>query len=555
MTLQQDCAVFIAGGGPCGLMLANELGRRGISVVLVDDKPGTAFNPQANATQARTMEHYRRLGFAQEIRALGLPAEFPTDIAYFTRYATHELGRFKLPSAREATEKVRGLSGSWSAAELPHRVSQKFVEQVLRRHAEALPGVSVNYGWRMLAFEDRGDHVEVSAERIADGARATVRAAYLVGADGPRSLVRQTLGIRYSGDGGAVRDFFGGRMYAIYLRAKQFYEVVPHAPAWMNVTFNHDRRAFMAAVDGRGEFAFHTQLRDHEHEDDITDEDAKAMFRAAVGAPLDVEIISRGTWTAGYALVAESFGRGRVFIGGDAAHLFTPAGGLGYNTAIDDAVNLGWKLAATLKGQGGPLLLASYEAERRPIAERNTGFARGFADSLGLFAPVPHIEEDTPEGAAARAAAGDYLATHGKKEFDIPGITFGARYDRSPIVIPDGSLPPPDAPDRYEPTACPGGRAPHVWLASGQSLYDRFGFEWTLLQARPGAGDTILEAARSRNLGLTAVTMESDEVRDAYGADLVLIRPDQVVAWRGNAPADAEALLSRALGREAATVS
>ena len=136
--------VAIVGGGPFGLMLANELGRREISVVLLDEKPSTAFNPQANATQARTMEHFRRLGFAEEVRAQGLPDDFPTDVAYFTRFAKHELARFRLPSAREARQKVSSLSGSWSAAELPHRVSQKFVEQVLRKRAEALPGVSID---------------------------------------------------------------------------------------------------------------------------------------------------------------------------------------------------------------------------------------------------------------------------------------------------------------------------------------------------------------------------------------------------------------------------
>ena len=120
----QECSVIIVGGGPCGLMLANELGRRGVAAVLVDDKPGTAFNPQANATQARTMEHFRRLGFADEVRSVGLPPDYPTDIAYFTRFAKYELARFRLPSSRTARERVTTLSGSWSAAELPHRVSQ-----------------------------------------------------------------------------------------------------------------------------------------------------------------------------------------------------------------------------------------------------------------------------------------------------------------------------------------------------------------------------------------------------------------------------------------------
>ena len=546
-----DCAVLVVGGGPCGLMLANELGRRGISVLLVDEKPTTAFNPQANATQARTMEHYRRLGFADEIRALGLPPDFPTDTAYFTRYAGYELARFRLPSAREAREGVARLSGAWSTAELPHRVSQKFVEAVLRRHAERLAGVSIRYGWRLMEFADRGGHVEARIARVADGREVVVRSRYLVGADGPRSAVRQALGFSYLGDTGAVRDFFGGRMYAIYLRAPQFYRVVPHAPAWMNVTFNRDRRAFMAAVDGKGEFAFHTQLKPHEDETGISASDAHALFEAAVGAGTEAEILSRGTWTAGFALVAEHFQKGRVFLGGDAAHLFTPAGGLGYNTAVEDAVNLGWKLAAVLKGAAAPALLDSYEAERRPLALRNTGHARRFAESLGLFTPVPEIEDDTPEGAAARAHAGAYLEAHTRAEFNIPGITFGGRYDGSPVIFPDGTAPPPDVPNDYVPTGCPGARAPHLWLAPGRSLYDAFHFEWTLLRlgrSAPG-GDGFLRAAAAIGLDLERVDVPSDEARDLYAADLALIRPDQIVAWRGNSGAAAAEVIATVTGR------
>src|SRR3981081_2759801 len=189
--------VIVAGGGPCGLMLANELGRRGIGVVLVDQKPGTAFNPQANATQARTMELYRRLGFADEIRALGMPPDFPTDIAYFTRFAKHELARFRLPSAREARQLVSTLSGSWSASARPHRVAKKFGEQVLRRHAERV--ASVHYGWRVTRFTDHGDYVEAEAEPVEGGKSLKIRSAYLVGADGARSIVRQAMGWRHTG--------------------------------------------------------------------------------------------------------------------------------------------------------------------------------------------------------------------------------------------------------------------------------------------------------------------------------------------------------------------
>lgn len=545
--------VLIAGGGPFGLMLANELGRRGVTAALFDAKPSTALNPQANATQARTMEHFRRLGLADEVRSLGLPDDFPTDVAYFTRFAGYELARFRLPSAREARERVRRLSGSWSAAELPHRVSQKFVEQVLRRHAEALPGISIDYGWRLRDFAQGADAVSACVARVdGDGTRG-ITARYLVGGDGARSFVRRRLGIGWTGETGAIRDFFGGRMHAIYLSAPEFYDLVASRPAWMNVTFNRDRRAFMAAVDGRGEFAFHTQLRDGEDERRIGEADALAMFQAAVGARIDARIIARDTWTAGHALVAESFRRGRVLLGGDAVHLFTPAGGLGYNTAVEDAVNLGWKLAAAIKGVGGPALLDSYESERRPAAVRNTGYARSFAESLGRFLPAPGLEDEGPDGERLRREAGEYLERHGRAEFDIPGITFGTRYGGSPIVVADGSTVPPDSPNSYQPSASPGGRAPHLWLGEDRSLYDALGFEWTLLRLGPAPppGDRLCEAARRLRVDLEVVDVPSGEARELYEAPLALIRPDQVVAWRGHGDADAEAVLAVATGHQA----
>ncbi len=540
MLPQTNPQVLIVGGGPCGLMLANELGRRGVRSLVLDQKPGTAFNPQANATQARTMEHYRRLGFADEVRSLGMPEDFPTDIAYFTRFSKYELARFRLPSAREARQLITTLSGSWSAAELPHRVAQKFVEQVLRRHAERLPMVTVCYGWRVTRFSQTPNGIEAHAEPRDGGSAVKIDAQYIVGADGPRSLVRQAMGWRYGGETGVARDFVGGRMYAVYCRIPQFYERTPHAPAWMNVSFNRERRCFMPAVDGKGEFAFHTQLKPHEDEAQIDEARAAEMVRQAIGAPLEVEILSRDTWTAGHALVAERFAEGRVFIGGDAAHLFTPTGGLGYNTAVEDAVNLGWKLAAVLQGRASPGLLESYELERKPLAVRNTAYAKGFADSLGNFEPVPEIEEDSGRGETARKAAGEYLAAHGRAEFNIPGITFGGRYDGSPAIVSDGTAPPPEAMNSYRPSACPGGRPPHAWLKDGRSLYDLFGFEWTLL--------CLKEASALGAPDLKIVHLADNAVRDAYQADYALIRPDQIVAWRGNEARAALMALERLRG-------
>jgi 2-polyprenyl-6-methoxyphenol hydroxylase-like FAD-dependent oxidoreductase len=551
MAGERDCAVIIIGAGPCGLMLAIELGRRGIPVIVLEEKASPARFPAANATQARIMEHYRRLGFAEEIRALGLPPDYPTDIAYFDRYTRHELARLRLPSAQAARAIIKTLTGSWSAPELPHRCSQMYIEGVLRAQAQACATVSIRAGWRAAAMRDTADAVEVEAERVDGSAQAILRASYAVGADGAGSRTRKRLGYDLIGEGGAVRDFLGGRMFAFHFRSSGLYGVIPHPRAWMYWAVNPVRRALMASVNGRDEFVFHTQLRDGEEAGRISKVEAKAMFHLALGATLDMEIIARSAWNAGYALVAEKFRRGHILLAGDAAHLFTPTGGLGYNTAVEDAVNLGWKLAAALKGWGGPALIDSYETERLALAKRNTAYARAFADSVGRFVPPPELEDAGAAGEAARKIAGDHLNAHARFEFDIPGITFGGRYDGSPIIVPDGTRPPADSVNDYVPSACPGGRAPHLWLKDGRSLYDALGFEFTLLRlgTRPGDAAPFAAAAMALGMPLAIVDVSSEEAHDLYGADLALIRPDQIVVWRGNAASAAAAVLRRAAGR------
>ncbi len=543
--------VLIAGGGPCGLMLAIELGRRGIRCVMVDAKPGTAFNPQANATQARTMEHFRRLGFADEIRALGLPPDHPTDIAYFTRYARHELARISLPTAAQAVVQIRKMTGSWSAAELPHRISQKFVEQVLRRRAQSCPSVDIRYGSTLERFHDDGDSVSATVRPTAGGAAQEVTAKFLVGADGARSFVRRELGIEWGGVTGVQREFMGGKMFALYLRSPGFLSLLRHSKAWMYVAVNHQRRAFMASVDGVAEYAFHAALRPGEDADAWTEADARRVFSEAVGAEVPLEILSMGTWLAGHALVAQRFQRGRVFIAGDAAHLFTPTGGLGYNTAVEDAVNLGWKLASVIRGRAPFALLGSYEAERKPLAERNTGFARRFADSVGLFAAKPELDGDSDRGQLERQIAAEHLNRHARLEFNIPGVTFGGRYDGSPIIVGDGAALPPDEPNNYVPTASPGGRPPHAWLSEAESLFDRFHTEWTLLALGPDAPptDAFEAAARTTATDLRVVRLSQASLRELYEAPLVLIRPDQIIAWRGASADNAAGVMARVTGR------
>ena len=560
--------VLIAGGGPFGLMLANELGRRDIKCLLVDPKASTAFNPQANATQARTMEHFRRLGFAQEIRAQGLPPHHPTDITYLTRFSGIELARLRLPTAAAAPQAIKAMSGSWSAAELPHRVSQKFVEVTLRQHAEKWASNDIRYGWKLESFKDESlssnntgsvaaSHpIQARIQQVnsAEPVSLDVRAKYFIGADGARSFVRHELGIAWGGATGFKRNFMGGKMLAVYLKAPHFYEQNPNDRAWMYVIVNPELRAFIMSVDGVSEFAFHVQMADDAATEALTAEDAKRLFALAYGQAMDIEILSMATWLAGHALVADSFQKGHVFLGGDAVHLFTPTGGLGYNTAVEDAVNLGWKLSAVLKGQAQTTLLDSYEIERKPLAIRNTGYAKQFADSIGLFDADKALEDISPEGEQARSIASDYLNGHARREFNIPGVTFGGRYIHSPLIVEDGTQAPADAANTYIPSACPGGRPPHAWLPDGSSLFDHFNFEWTLLvlgqDKGPLAQDALKfsEAALQCHLDFKVLRFDSQELLDLYEANLVLIRPDQIVAWRGTNAHQAMQILKQASG-------
>lgn len=531
--------VLIVGAGPCGLMLANELGRRGVVAKLVDQDSGVATAPQANATQARSMEHYRRLGFADEIRKLGLPSDHPTDVAYFTTYSGYELGRHRMPPSGQASTLVRELEPVWNAAELPHRVPQSHVENVLYQKAVQLPGIEIAFNWRALSFEDNGESVTTLLEHTRTGEKQSVVSKYLFGADGGSSVIRKQLGYHYSGGDPAERDFMGGQMLSIYIDAPAFYDKLSGERAWMYWTFNRRRRALLASIDGKGKFVLQTQLRETENVATMTKEDCGELFLQAMGCDIPFEVTGFAAWLAGRALAADKFYKGRVFLGGDAVHLFTPTGGMGYNTAIEDAVNIGWKFAAVLKGQAGPKLLESYEAERQPVAVRNTRNAAGFADSVGLYVPSPGIEDPGLAGEAARKRAGAYLANHGKNEFTIPGFTLGARYNSSPVIVDDDSPRPPDIPTVYVPSAKPGGRAPHVWCVDGGSLFDKFGFEWTLLHFTSDAAGVSAFAAEAKGRGVSLKCLDLSQepvAADFYEQPYALIRPDQVVAWRGPAP-------------------
>ncbi|HZF18229.1 MAG TPA: FAD-dependent oxidoreductase [Burkholderiales bacterium] len=537
--------VAIVGGGPSGLILAIELGRRGVHCVLLEEDATTPTLPKANATTSRTMEHYRRLGFAAEIRALGLPEDYPQDIAYFTRYTGYELARLPGRSRREAIEAREGADSRWPTPEPLHRVQQMYIEAILKTHAERWPAADVRFGWRARKLEQREGGVTLEAEEVATGKIQRIDADYAVGCDGPRSLVRASLGIGYEGLAREERDFMGGKMLAVHIRSSALGELVPRA--WQYWAMNREQRALLNAIDGRELWVLHVQLPRAGADPAVY---ARESLVKASGRDFPFEILGIAEWTAGFTLVAERFGAGRAFIAGDAAHLFTPTGGQGYNTSVDDASNLGWKLAAVCQGWGGAGLLASYESERKPIALRNTRFARAMAESIGGIELPAEVEEDGPAGDAARAALGERLLRHAATEFDIPGIHLGVCYPDSPIVLSDGTPAPPDDWHRYTPNAIPGARAPHVWLADGVSIFDRFERDFTMLRFDAGIDVRPIEAAaRRRKLPLAVLDVSSREAREVYARDLALVRPDHHVAWRGDTlPGNADALLARAVG-------
>jgi len=315
-------------------------------------------------------------------------------------------------------------------------------------------------------------------------------------------------------------------------------------------------RGVIIALNGADEFMM--LIKPGHGRADVDADEVVGWVRRSIGADIPVHVIGYAPWIAGHALVAERYQAGRIMIAGDAAHLFTPSGGFGMNTGIDDTSNLAWKLAAMLRGWGGRRLLDTYESERKPIGYRNTGAARQIAAAMGELSVPENIERDGPAGEAARRAAADlsYIKDNHfnrPEDKDMVGVQLGARYDSSPIIVPDGE-PPPENFVEYVPSGVPGGRAPHVWLdgerGQGGSLFDRFGKGFTLLRLNPAIPSGALErAAAARGIPLSVLDVPMPEARELYGRDLALIRPDRYIAWRGHrVPDDTDALLARVTG-------
>lgn len=546
-TSELKVPVIIVGGGPVGMTLAMSLHALRVPCIIVNTEVSPRWHPKGSTQSARTMEIYRRLGIAPTLRSLGLPTDYPLDIGYFTRLTGWELTRIEQPSEQEKQARVAAAGPTDQVPEPLLRLNQMICEDFLFKHIQTLAGVDVRFGWQCTAFADATDGVSAEIEEVESGRRQRIRAAYIVGCDGGRGIVRRQLGVKYSGGTVGPPGYLNGPMVSTFVRVPDFFKRIPHKRCWQYWTVNRDIRSNTMIIDRSNDILFGTTLRNPEDKPDPAV--IARQFIASFGENIAFEFIDHKPWTAGHALVADSFGEGRTVLCGDSAHLFTPTGGFGLNTGIDDAFNLAWKLAALTQGWGGPALLASYERERRPIAQRNTAASKALARSVGALPIGEAINETSPAGDAARHEAAAFLSTFGE-EFASIGVQLGARYDGARIIAGDGSAPPPDDPAIYAPSSVPGGRAPHLWLDGHRSLYDELGFGFTLLRFARDADTRALEqAAAARGMPLKIVDVALAAGRDLYARDLALIRPDMVVAWRGNrAPEDSAALLAQVTG-------
>ena len=538
--------VLVVGAGPVGLTLAMDLAQRGIDVLVAEIRHrGEPPNVKSNHVSARSMEIFRRLGVAAALREAGLPADYPNDVAYRTSFTGRELSRIPIPARQDRYTARGGPDTWWPTPEPPHRINQIYLEPVLFAHAEKQDGVRILSRTRIDEFTQDADGVRATGVDLDSGERLQIRCDYLVGCDGGRSGVRKRIGARLSG-----MDVVG-RVQSTYFRAPSLLGLAKNPPAWATFSLNPRRCGNVYAIDGRETWLLHNYLKPEETDFESVDRDWALREILGVGPEFRYEILSKEDWI-GRRLVAERFRDRRVFICGDASHLWIPMAGYGMNAGIADAMNLSWVLAARLNGWATDEALAAYEAERQPITEQVSRFAMNHALELQKQREgvPPGIEEPGPEGDAAREQAGRALYELNVQQYCCAGLNFGYFYDRSPLISYDGGAQPGYTMDGFTPSTVPGCRTPHLWLDDGRSLYDALGPDYTLLRLDPAVDTTALEAAaRKRAVPLQVLDVNSAEAAALYRHSLVLSRPDQHVAWRGNAvPTDPLALIDLVRG-------
>jgi len=533
--------VLVAGGGPVGMTLAIDLAWRGINVAIVERRhAGEPPEPKCNHIAARSMEIYRRLGIATKLRNVGLPEDYPNDVCYRTSFTGIEFARIHIPCRRDRFSDKTGPDGHWPTPEPPHRANQIFLEPVLFEHAASLPHIKILTRREIERFEQSDSEVVAIVRDLDTGNTARIVCAYLVGCDGGKSTVRRAIGAQLMGD--AVIQ----RVQATFIRGPNLIRLQKGERSWMTNAVNPRRSGNVIAIDGRERWMVFNYLKPDEDDFEAVNRDWGIRTILGVGHEFNYEILSKEDWY-GRRLVADRFREGRVFIAGDAAHIWVPYAGYGMNAGIADAMDLSWLLAAHLNGWAPAGVLDAYEAERRPITEQVSRFAMAHAErEIARRGTIPAtIEAPGIEGERARAEAGRVCYDINVHQYCCGGLNFGTYYEASPIIAYDGAAHPDFSMSAFTPSTVPGCRTPHVWLSDGRSLFDAMGPEYTLLRLDPGVDPTrLVAAARQRRIPLAVVDIDSHETVGLYTTKLVLSRPDQHVAWRGDAcPEDPLALI------------
>lgn len=524
--------VLIIGGGPVGLALAVDLGWRGVECTVVEQAAGTIESPRTFAISARTMEFCRRWGVAETVRTRGLSPDFPRDALYLTSLNGYEIARIERPEH----------GGDKPSAFSPERQQIcAHLAPILSERIADFSNVTLRYRCRFESFENTESGVIADAVDLATDTRERIAARYLVDCGG-RGPVRQALGIEMEGNPLSAHqvhilfrcpDFLSCHDMG---RAALYYFLSPEG-VW----------ATLLPVDG--EAIWRVSINAPTDGAELPPAEIDRRMRQIMGADFAYEVISVIPWVR-REMVAKSFQQGGVFVAGDSVHQISPEGGHGMNTGVGDAVDLGWKLAATLAGWAGPGLLASYETERRPVAQRNLQqTSRNVRNTA--FQPVAAVGEDTAEGERERLELGDRFRRDASRRHQHFGMAFGHRYHPSPICWPEETAQPTEDLGNYAPGTRPGERAPHAFLADGRSTIDLFGEGFTLLRlgAEGPEPAPFSEAAVHRGVPFQAVAIDDPEICTLYERNLVLVRPDGHVAWRGDVlPTDAMAVIDHVRG-------
>jgi 2-polyprenyl-6-methoxyphenol hydroxylase-like FAD-dependent oxidoreductase/catechol 2,3-dioxygenase-like lactoylglutathione lyase family enzyme len=529
VVVDYEAPVAIVGGGPVGMALAIDLALRGVrSLVLELRSEAQLYPARANLTNVRSMEHFRRWGIADALRENDTVSdEVLRDVAFVTRLNGFQIERFarayewdeRLPIASEVAE--------WA----PHGA----IEKTLREKMASRPEITVLFDHQVDTFtqDDWGVDLQITTP---DGAK-TARADYIVLADGGKSRLRgDVLNLRMEGHPGIARSFLW------HFRAPGFSKLWKATPmSSMLLFYNEDRAAdSLVPQSGTEEWAyFSSPVPEHVDGDDW--EAVRAMLFRAVGEEFEVEPLSGGTFITN-TLQVPRYDLGRAFLIGDAAHLVSPMGGMGMNIGIGDAADLGWKFAAVIDGWGGPMLLPSYGIERGEAARFILAGCEA-NQAVGARELVrPGVEEDGPAGEAARAQVAESIGIQKARQFKRMGGTLGYRYSSSPVIVRDDIYEPEATFEDYIPSASPGNRAPHAWLADGSSLFDHFGQGFTLLVLGDFDSAPMLAAAATRRIPLEVFEpgdADRASLRELYNANAAIVRTEHHVAWRGDeAPAD-----------------